>query len=85
MPRRMLEVHYEGLVTGQNMMSRKLLEFCNLEWGDKCFTFDRSERVVHTASNWQVRQPMYSSSIGRWKHYQSFLGSWLQLEGKKRP
>ena len=82
LPGRMLEVHYEDLVTNQNMMTRKLLEFCNLGWDDRCLAFDRNERVVHTASSWQVRQPMYSSSIGRWKHYQPFIGPLMQLEGE---
>jgi tetratricopeptide (TPR) repeat protein len=80
MPDQLFEVQYEDLVADQGTMSRKILEFCNMEWDEKCLAFDRNERVVHTASSWQVRQPMYSTSIGRWRHYQSFLEPLMRLD-----
>ncbi len=68
------EVRYESLVNDQEQESRKLIDFCGLEWDEACLQFERSERVVSTASNWQVRQPVYHRSVQRWRHYEPFLG-----------
>lgn len=73
----MLEASYEALVRDQEPMSRKLVAFVGLEWDDRCLRFHESKRVVLTSSNAQVRKPMYSSSIGRWKHYERHLGPLL--------
>jgi tetratricopeptide (TPR) repeat protein/predicted SAM-dependent methyltransferase len=79
LPGSMFEVEYEELVADQVGMTKRLLEFCNLEWDDSCLNFNSSERVVNTASSWQVRQPMYSSSVARWKRYESFLEPLMQF------
>lgn len=79
LPGRMLEVQYEDLVRNQDGVTREILEFCNLEWDDRCLEFNRNERIVNTASSWQVRQPMYSSSIGRWQHYRPYIEPLLSL------
>jgi tetratricopeptide (TPR) repeat protein len=73
LPLRMLEVDYEDLVDSQEDISRTLVEFCGLEWDSKCLEFHKTERDVRTASAWQVRQPIYSTSVGRWKHYDECL------------
>lgn len=67
------EVHYEELVANQEAESRKLVAFCGLEWDDRCLQFHETERAVHTASKLQVRQPMYRSSVGRWKRFEKHL------------
>ena len=69
-----LDVHYEELVANQEEVSRRLIDFCGLPWHDGCLDFHLNPRPVHTLSNWQVRQPIYSNSIGRWKNYEQFLG-----------
>jgi len=69
-----LEVQYEDMVADQEAVSRKLIEFCGLEWNDSCLRFHEHERFVGTASYDQVRQPIYSSSVGRWKNYEKFIG-----------
>ena len=74
-----LEVSYAELVADQEAWSRRIIEFIGLEWDPKVLEFDKTERAVLTASNWQVRQKMYSSSVGRWKHYQKFIGPLLKL------
>jgi len=74
-----LEVPYEGLVADPEAWSRRVLEFLGLEWHPKVLEFHKTERAVLTASHWQVRQKMYSSSVGRWKHYQKFIGPLLKL------
>jgi hypothetical protein len=69
-----LDVCYEELVTDQEAMTRRLLEFCGLPWNDACLKFHESARTVSTASSDQVRKPLYISSIGRWRHYAAHLG-----------
>ena len=69
----MIEIEYEKLVNNQEAESRRLLDFLGLEWHDGCLEFYKQRRSVNTASDTQVIQPLYSSSIGRWKHYQRHL------------
>ena len=71
---KMLEVDYEDLVEHQEAVSRKMFDFCGLDWDPGCLRFHENARVVRTASNWQVRQPMYSDSLRRWKRYEKHLG-----------
>jgi tetratricopeptide (TPR) repeat protein len=70
----MLEVPYEELVADQNAWSRRIMDFLELEWDDHCLSFYKTERLVNTASAWQVRQPIYSRSVERWRHYEKFIG-----------
>ncbi len=67
------ETRYDELVTDQEQKSREIIEFCGLQWDDACLQFHENKRPVLTASNWQVRQPMYSSSVERWRNYEKFL------------
>lgn len=68
-----LDVVYEELVDDLEPWSRKIIEYCNLPWDDRCLKPHAAEREVSTASFAQVRQKIYSSSIGRWKHYEKYL------------
>jgi tetratricopeptide (TPR) repeat protein len=70
---RFYEVRYEDLVSDQEGETRKLLDFCHLDWEEECLSFYDTPRPVFTASVTQVRKPLYSSSIGRWKDYQENL------------
>lgn len=69
----MLEIEYEKLVGRQEEESRKLINFCGLDWDDACLHFHRSDRVVNTPSYDQVRQPIHQKSVGRWQHYDAHL------------
>jgi tetratricopeptide (TPR) repeat protein len=69
LPGRVLQVRYEDVVSDQEAQSRRLLEFCGLEWEDACLAFHRNAAPVATASAVQVREPIYSSSMGRWRRY----------------
>ena len=69
----LLEVKYEQLVTNPETEFRKIIDFCDLKWDARCLEFYNSKRMVFTASNRQVRQKLYSHSIGRWKKYKSFF------------
>jgi len=73
LPLRMLEVRYEELVADQAGISREMIGFLGLDWDDACLDFHRSGRAVRTASNLQVRRPMYSRSVGRWQPYAEYL------------
>lgn len=69
----MLEVRYEALVENQELISRQILDFCGLEWDDRCLHFHQTSRMVRTASYAQVRQPLYKSSVRRYKNYEKHL------------
>ena len=65
----MLEIDYEETIADQEGQSRRLIDFVGLEWDDACLDFHKTERAVITASHSQVRQPIYNTSVGRWKRY----------------
>ena len=73
LPIQMHEVVYEDLVADQEAVSRAMIESIGLDWDDACLEFHRNERTVNTASVWQVRQPVYKTSAGRWKRYEQHL------------
>ena len=63
----MLEVKYEELVGDIEGEARRIIAHCGLEWDARCLAFFETERPVRTASALQVRRPIYTSSIGRWR------------------
>jgi tetratricopeptide (TPR) repeat protein len=69
-----LEVEYEKLVANPEKQIRRLLDFVGLPWDERCLNFHRNRRVVATASQAQVRRPIYDTSIGRWRHYEKWIG-----------
>lgn len=75
----LLEVPYEGLVAQQEAWSRRMLEFIGLPWDPRCLDFHKTNRTVITASKWQVRQSLMSSSVERWRNYEKFLGPLRRL------
>ena len=83
LPLRMLEIRYEELVADQEGQSRRLIEFLGLPWDPACLEFHRTQRTVATASVWQVRQPMYSRSVGRWRHYERHLTPLLDVLARR--
>lgn len=66
---RFMEVNYENIVFDQENQTRKLLAFCGLPWDEACMRFHENDTPISTASSVQVRQTLYSGSIGRWKKY----------------
>lgn len=71
------ELRYEDMVKDQENSSRQLIEFCGLEWEEQCLNFNESERNINTCSYNQVRKPMYTSSMHRWKNYENHIGPLL--------
>jgi tetratricopeptide (TPR) repeat protein len=84
LPVPMLHIDYEETVADLESVARKLVSWCDLEWEAACLEFHRTQRPIHTASVTQVRQPIYASSVGRWKNYEPALGHlFTQLVGEK--
>ena len=72
-PNQIYDICYEDLTTNQEEETRKLLEYCDLEWDENCLNFHENERAVKTASALQVRKKMYQGSSEAWKKYESYL------------
>jgi tetratricopeptide (TPR) repeat protein len=72
-PQTMLSLRYEDLVADQLGQTRKLLQFCGLEWQDACTQFHQDPTATTTASAAQVRRPIYDSSVAQWRHYEAQL------------
>lgn len=75
LPQQILTLDYEQLVQEQHRQTERLLQFVQLPWQQQCMNFHQNNRTVHTVSNSQVRQPIYTGAIGGWKKYQSQLAS----------
>jgi hypothetical protein len=76
---RFFEVDYEALVTDRERISRQLITFTGLQWNDACLQPERNGRNVGTASVWQARQPVFTTSIERWRRYEPWVGELRQL------
>lgn len=81
LPQPILEFHYETLAREPEAQARRALEFCGLDWDPACLDFHQGERSVQTPSRWQVRQPVHTRSIGRWRHYAAAMPPLLQALG----
>ncbi len=78
LPARFLEVQYETLVQQLEPQSQRLIQHLGIPWDSACLDFHNTQRAVMTASSWQVRQPLYATSIGRWRRYSQHLGPLFQ-------
>jgi hypothetical protein len=70
---RILEVEYEDVVHYTEHQSRRMLHFLDLPWDGQCLRFYENKRPVATASQAQVRRPIYQTSVSRWRHYERHL------------
>jgi tetratricopeptide (TPR) repeat protein len=71
---RILVVPYEQLVQQPEQWVRRMLDFLGLDWYDRCLSFHDTQRIVTTASTWQIRQKIYTRSVGRWHSYKKHIG-----------
>jgi len=69
----LLEVPYEALVQDAEGWTRRMLDFIGLPWDPRCLEFHETDRVVITASKWQVRQKINAASVGRWRNYEKYV------------
>lgn len=74
-----LEIEYEAMVNNLEVEAQRLIEFCDLAWENTCLTFYQSKRQVRTASFVQVRQPIYTSSVERWRRYEQELAPLIKI------
>jgi len=72
-PGRILDAVYEDMVANAEREAKRILKYLGLPWNPDCLKFHEHKRVVHTASVTQVRKPIYSSSVARWKHFEKHL------------
>ncbi|MBI1405795.1 MAG: tetratricopeptide repeat protein [Caulobacter sp.] len=68
-PDDILTFDYDAFVRDPRPLTARLLSFCGLDWDEACLAFHRTDSNVRTASVWQVREPLYQRSSGRWRHY----------------
>jgi hypothetical protein len=73
LPLPLVDVEYERLIDDTPAKIREIIDFAGLKWDDACLNFQRTRRAVATSSHWQVRQPIYATSIKRWHNYRQFL------------
>ena len=74
----MLEIDYEAVVGDLEGQARRIIDYCGLPWDERCLAFHRTQRSVRTASIVQVRQPIYRSSLARWRRYEKHLGPLIE-------
>lgn len=79
LPGFLLDVEYETLVENQAEETQRILSFCDLEWEDQCLEFYKNSRKVQTASSQQVRQPMNTDSVERWRDYEKWIGPLIDV------
>lgn len=79
LPGQILDVQYEDMLDNQEAVSRKMLEHIGVDWEDACLNFHTNKRMVKTASLYQVRQPIYKTSKGRWKRYEKHLAPLINV------
>ena len=72
---RLIEVDYEDLTRAPEPVIRRIIGACGLAWHDACLRPECNPRPVKTPSKWQTRQPIYRSSVARWRRYEPWLGS----------
>ena len=83
-PSRILDVRYEEVVADLEGQARRIIAHCGLNWDSRCLAFHQTERPILTASAAQVRQPIYNSSVGRWRVHEEALRPLLAELGLRR-
>jgi tetratricopeptide (TPR) repeat protein len=78
-PDRFLEIEYERLVAERETVTRQMVAFCGVEWDDRCLRHEHNPRLIRTPSKWQARQPIYTGSVARWRHYEPWLREFREL------
>jgi tetratricopeptide (TPR) repeat protein len=84
-PGRFFEIDYEELGADREPIIRRLLEFCDLPWDPQCLRHEETGGQIRTVSKRQARQPIYRSSVQRWKNYEPWLGPLGDLLSSNEP
>ena len=84
-PDRFLELDYESLVADPEGQSRRVVAFLGLPWDDACLRHETHQGAIGTPSRWQARQPIYGTSVARWRRYEPWLGAFDALRDLAHP
>ena len=76
-PERILDLGYEQLIAEPELQTRRLAQFCGLEWQPNCLDFHKRADASYTFSEAQVRQPLNAKGIGRWRNYADLLAPFI--------
>jgi tetratricopeptide (TPR) repeat protein len=79
LPKPMIEIEYEQLISDTEQTVRSMLDSCALDWEPACLQFHLTDRGIRTPSRWQVRQPIYGHAVGRWRNYETQLKPLLDV------
>lgn len=82
-PGRLLKVSYEAIVAEPETSARRIVAHAGLDWDDACLAFHTSKRTVRSASAAQVREPIYTRSVGRWRPFAEHLKPMFEAMGLK--
>ena len=82
LPGKVLDVHYEETVTDLEGQVARILDHCDLPFEDQCLRFYETKRAVKTASSEQVRQPIFTGGMGKWRKYEKHLDEWINELGE---
>lgn len=74
-----LDIHYEDFIQNLELEAKRLIAYCDLSWDPACLAFYQSTRQVRTASFMQVRQPVYTSSVNRWRRFENELAPLINI------
>jgi tetratricopeptide (TPR) repeat protein len=78
-----IELNYENVIANPETEVRRLLDTCEVEWNPVCLKFNENKRTVMTPSYDQVRQPLYNSSVAKWKKYEAHLDELIKCLGER--
>ena len=81
----LFELDYEALVEDREPTVRAALHFCGLPWDDACLRHEHNAGQINSPSRWQARQPIYKTSVDRWKFYEPWLGAFADLSQVVHP
>ena len=84
MPVPIYESQYEELTDETEIKVRELIDAVGLPWDDACLSHAEAKSTVMTLSAWQVRQPIYKTSVKRWKRFEKHLGPLIDALGRPR-
>lgn len=84
-PGDIFECRYEDMVADLESQTRKVLDFCGLDWDPNTLNFHKAERAIRTASVTQVRQPIYKGSVEKWRKYETQLQPLIRVLEKGLP
>ncbi len=81
---RLLDVDYEDVTAAPDRAAQQIVEFSGLSWDTACLQPERNATVVRTASKWQARQPVFRTSVERWRRYEPWIGELRSLLSEPR-